>query len=282
MRLASFSHGGRASYGIVNGDRLVDLGKLIGAQYPDLKALLTAGPALLDKVRGQAPTIPVSEVKFLPVIPNPDKIFCAGLNYRSHVEETGRTESEKPVIFLRLAASQVGHGQPMIRPTVSTQFDYEGELAVVIGKRGRHIPRDKALDYIAGYSCYNDGSLRDWQRHTSQWTPGKNFPATGAFGPWLVAADEIPDPTKLSLATRLNGQTVQSATVDLLIFSIPELIEYVSAWSELAPGDVIATGTPGGVGFKRTPPLLMKAGDTVDVEISTVGTLSNPIEDERR
>ncbi|MCW5687064.1 MAG: fumarylacetoacetate hydrolase family protein [Pseudolabrys sp.] len=282
MRLASFSHGGRASYGIVNGDRLVDLGKLIGAQYPDLKALLTAGPALLDKVRGQAPTIPVSEVKFLPVIPNPDKIFCAGLNYRSHVEETGRTESEKPVIFLRLAASQVGHGQPMIRPTVSTQFDYEGELAVVIGKRGRHIPRDKALDYIAGYSCYNDGSLRDWQRHTSQWTPGKNFPATGAFGPWLVTADEIPDPTKLSLATRLNGQTVQSATVDLLIFSIPELIEYVSAWSELAPGDVIATGTPGGVGFKRTPPLLMKAGDTVDVEISTVGTLSNPIEDERR
>ena len=281
MRLASFSHGGRASYGIVNGDRLVDLGKLIGAQYPDLKALLTAGPALLDKVRGQAPTIPVSEVKFLPVIPNPDKIFCAGLNYRSHVEETGRTESEKPVIFLRLAASQVGHGQPMIRPTVSTQFDYEGELAVVIGKRGRHIPRDKALDYIAGYSCYNDGSLRDWQRHTSQWTPGKNFPATGAFGPWLVTADEIPDPTKLSLATRLNGQTVQSATVDLLIFSIPELIEYVSAWSELAPGDVIATGTPGGVGFKRTPPLLMKAGDTVDVEISTVGTLSNPIEDER-
>lgn len=282
MRLASFSHGGRASYGIVNGDRLVDLGKLIGAQYPDLKALLTAGPALLDKVRGQAPTIPVSEVKFLPVIPNPDKIFCAGLNYRSHVEETGRTESEKPVIFLRLAASQVGHGQPMIRPTVSTQFDYEGELAVVIGKRGRRVPRDKALDYIAGYSCYNDGSLRDWQRHTSQWTPGKNFPATGAFGPWLVTADEIPDPTKLSLATRLNGQTVQSATVDLLIFSIPELIEYVSAWSELAPGDVIATGTPGGVGFKRTPPLLMKAGDTVDVEISTVGTLSNPIEDERR
>lgn len=281
MRLASFSHGGRASYGIVNGDRLVDLGKLIGAQYPDLKALLTAGPALLDKVRSQAPTIPVSEVKFLPVIPNPDKIFCAGLNYRSHVEETGRTESEKPVIFLRLAASQVGHGQPMICPTASTQFDYEGELAVVIGKRGRRIPRDKALDYIAGYSCYNDGSLRDWQRHTSQWTPGKNFPGTGAFGPWLVTADEIPDPTKLSLATRLNGRTVQSATVDLLIFSIPELIEYVSAWSELAPGDVIATGTPGGVGFKRTPPLLMKAGDTVEVEISTIGTLSNPIEDER-
>ena len=281
MRLASFSHGGRASYGVVVDDRLIDLGKLIGAQYPDLKALLTAGPTLLDRLRSQTPTVSIDEVKFLPVIPNPDKIFCAGLNYRSHVEETGRTESEKPVIFLRLAASQVGHGQPMICPKVSTQFDYEGELAVVIGKRGRHISRDKALDYIAGYSCYNDGSLRDWQRHTSQWTPGKNFPATGAFGPWLVTADEIPDPTRLSLATRLNGQTVQSATVDLLIFSIPEIIEYISAWSELLPGDVIATGTPGGVGFKRNPPLLMKAGDTVEVEISNIGTLRNPIEAER-
>ncbi|MDO8877855.1 MAG: fumarylacetoacetate hydrolase family protein [Pseudolabrys sp.] len=281
MRLASFSHRGRASYGIVVGDHLVDLGKLIGAQYPDLRALLTAGPGLLDQLRSQTATIPVDDVVFLPVIPNPDKIFCAGLNYRSHVEETGRTESEKPVIFLRLAASQVGHGQPMVCPKVSSQFDYEGELAVVIGKRGRHISRNNALDYIAGYSCYNDGSLRDWQRHTSQWTPGKNFAATGAFGPWLVTADEIPDPTRLSLATRLNGQTVQSATVDLLIFSIPEIIEYVSAWSELIPGDVIATGTPGGVGFKRNPPLLMKAGDTVEVEISGIGTLRNPIEAER-
>lgn len=281
MRLASFSHGGRASYGIVNGNHVVDVGKLIGAQYPDLKSLLTAGPDLLEKLRSQAPTLQIDEVTFLPVIPNPDKIFCAGLNYRSHVEETGRTESEKPVIFLRLAASQIGHGQPMVRPTVSTQFDYEGELAVVIGKRGRHISRDNALNHIAGYSCYNDGSLRDWQRHTSQWTPGKNFPATGAFGPWLVTADEIPDPTKLSLATRLNGQTVQNATVDLLIFSIPEIIEYVSAWSELVPGDVIATGTPGGVGFKRNPPLLMKAGDVVEVDISGIGILRNPIEDER-
>lgn len=281
MKLASFSHSGRASYGIVKDDRIVDLGKLIGAQYPDLRALLTAGPTLLDQLRSQAPTIPIDEVKFLPVIPNPDKIFCAGLNYRSHVEETGRTETEKPVIFLRLAASQVGHGQPMVCPAVSDQFDYEGELAIVIGKRGRHIARDKALGYIAGYSCYNDGSVRDWQRHTSQWTPGKNFAATGAFGPWMVTADEIPDPTRLSFATRLNGQTVQSATVDLLIFSIPELIEYVSVWSELAPGDVIVTGTPGGVGFKRNPPLLMKAGDTVEVEISNIGTLSNPIESER-
>jgi len=281
MRLASFSHGGRASYGVVVGDGLIDVGKLIGAQYPDLKALLIAGPALLERLRSQSPALSIDEVTFLPVIPNPDKIFCAGLNYRSHVEETGRTESEKPVIFLRLPASQVGHRQPMICPKVSSQFDYEGELAVVVGKRGRHISRAKALDHVAGYACYNDGSLRDWQRHTSQWTPGKNFPATGAFGPWLVTADEIPDPTTLSLATRLNGQTVQSATVDLLIFSIPEIIEYISAWSELLPGDVIVTGTPGGVGFKRNPPLFMQPGDTVEVEISNVGTLTNQIEAER-
>lgn len=281
MRLASAIHNGRPTYGIVAGDRLVDLGKLIGPQYPDLKALIAAGPALLSQLRDHAAEIPLDQLTFLPVIPNPDKIFCVGLNYRSHVAETGRAESEKPAIFIRFAASQIGHGQPMLCPKVSTQFDYEGELALVIGKRGRYIARDKALDYVAGYSCYNDGSLRDWQRHTHQWTPGKNFPATGAFGPWLVTADEIPDPTKLMLETRLNGETVQSSSLDLLIFSIPEIIEYVSAWSELVPGDVIVTGTPGGVGFKRNPPLFMKPGDITEVEISGIGTLKNPIEAER-
>lgn len=280
MRLASAMHNGRATYGIVVGDRLIDLGRLIGTQYPDLRSLLAAGPALLGQLREQQADIPLDQITFLPVIPNPDKIFCVGLNYRSHVAETGRTESEKPAIFIRFAASQIGHGQPMLRPKVSTDFDYEGELALVIGKRGRYIPRDRALDYVAGYSCYNDGSLRDWQRHTHQWTPGKNFPATGSFGPWLVTADEIPDPTKLELATRLNGQTVQSSSLDLLIFSIPEIIEYCSAWSELIPGDVIVTGTPGGVGFKRTPPLFMKPGDITEVEISGIGTLRNPILDE--
>ncbi|MBI1200968.1 MAG: 5-carboxymethyl-2-hydroxymuconate isomerase [Rhodopseudomonas sp.] len=280
MRLASAMHNGRATYGIVVGDRLIDLGRSIGSQYPDLRSLLAAGPALLGQLREQDAGIPLDQVTFLPVIPNPDKIFCVGLNYRSHVAETGRTESEKPAIFIRFAASQIGHGEPMLRPKVSTDFDYEGELALVIGKRGRYIPRERALDYVAGYSCYNDGSLRDWQRHTHQWTPGKNFPATGSFGPWLVTADEIPDPTKLELTTRLNGQTVQSSSLDLLIFSIPEIIEYCSAWSELVPGDVIVTGTPGGVGFKRTPPLFMKPGDITEVEISGIGTLRNPIADE--
>lgn len=280
MRLASAMHNGRATYGMVVGDRLLDLGRLIGAQYPDLRSLLAAGPALVGQLREQVADIPLDEVTFLPVIPNPDKIFCVGLNYRSHVAETGRTESEKPAIFIRFAASQIGHGQPMLRPKVSSDFDYEGELALVIGKRGRYISRERALEHVAGYSCYNDGSLRDWQRHTHQWTPGKNFPATGAFGPWLVTADEIPDPTKLELTTRLNGETVQNSSLDLLIFSIPEIIEYCSAWSELVPGDVIVTGTPGGVGFKRKPPLFMKPGDIAEVEISGIGTLRNPIADE--
>jgi 2-keto-4-pentenoate hydratase/2-oxohepta-3-ene-1,7-dioic acid hydratase in catechol pathway len=199
------------------------------------------------------------------------------LNYKSHVEETGRADSEKPAIFARFASTQVGHGQPMIAPKVSGAFDYEGELALVIGKPGRHIPRARALEHVAGYACYNDGSVRDWQRHTQQWTPGKNFPASGAFGPWMVTADEIPDPSRLRLSTRLNGQTVQDTGVDLLIFTIPEIIEYISIWSDLAPGDVIVTGTPGGVGFKRNPPLFMKPGDTVEVEVSSVGILRNPI-----
>ena len=280
MRLASVLRDGVATYGVVEDDRLLDLGRLIGAQYQDLRALIAAGPALLARLRDRSAYVPLDQISFLPVIPNPDKIFCVGLNYRSHVSETGRTESEKPAIFIRFAASQIGHGQPIVRPKVSTQLDYEGELALVIGKQGRYIPRERALGHVAGYSCYNDGSLRDWQRHTHQWTPGKNFPATGAFGPWLVTADKIPDPTKLSLATRLNGETVQSTTLDLLIFSIPEIIEYVSQWSELIPGDVIVTGTPGGVGFKRNPPLFMKPGDKVEVEIPGIGTLTNPIVDE--
>lgn len=277
MRLASVTIDARPTFGVVKDDKLLDVGGMIGRQYPDLRALLAAGPALRHELRDRSADIPLDAVQFLPVIPNPDKIVCVGLNYRSHVAETGRTESERPAIFLRLAASQVGHRVPMIRPAVSSQFDYEGELALVIGRRGRNIPQDRALDYVAGYSCYNDGSVRDWQRHTHQWTPGKNFPGTGAFGPWLVTADEIPDPTALTLATRLNGETVQSTSLDLLIFTIPEIIAYVSAWTELVPGDVIVTGTPGGVGFKRTPPLFMQPGDTVEVEISKIGTLINPI-----
>ena len=191
--------------------------------------------------------------------------------------ETNRTIEENPVIFHRFPDSQTAHLQPMQTPHVSTKLDYEGELAVVIGRSGWKIPEDRAMEHVAGYACYNDASIRDWQRHTSQFTPGKNFPHTGSFGPWLVTAEEIPDPSSLSLTTRLNGEVMQHATTDMLIFTIPVLINYISRFTRLEPGDVISTGTPGGVGFKRDPQIFMKSGDRVEVEISGIGTLTNSI-----
>lgn len=282
MRLLTYRQDGIDRFGKAVGDSVIDLSDQFGARAPDLKSLLGNEEALREAAGvASGKATPLREIQFLPVITNPDKIICVGLNYRSHVEETGRTESEKPVIFLRVPSSQIGHNEPMLRPKVSTHFDYEGELAVIIGKPGRHISQQDAMKHVAGYACYNDGSVRDWQRHTSQWTPGKNFKATGAFGPWMVTADEIGDPSPLRLLTRLNGEVVQDTTISLMIFSIPEVIEYVSAWIDLLPGDVIVSGTPGGVGFKRNPPLLMKQGDTVEIEIEKVGVLRNNIVDEQ-
>ncbi|NUR13954.1 MAG: fumarylacetoacetate hydrolase family protein, partial [Bradyrhizobium sp.] len=228
-------------------------------------------------VAAVAPDHPLDEITFAPVIPDPGKIICVGLNYRDHVAETGRTVTEKPALFARFSCSQVGHLQPIVKPKVSDDFDYEGELALVIGKEGRHIPAGRALDHVAGYACYNEGSVRDWQRHTSQFLSGKTFADSGSFGPWLVTADEIPDPSRLTLQTRLNGTVVQDTTTDLLITAIPELLAYISTICPLAPGDVIVTGTPGGVGAKRTPPLWMRPGDTVEVEISGIGILRNKV-----
>lgn len=279
MKLVSFvARDGRASYGAVAGDEILDLGaRLQGA--PSLKSLIAGGR--LDEARaivaGVRPDFAVTDVAFAPVIPDPDKIICVGLNYRDHVAETGRTVTENPALFCRFPSSQVGHLQPMVKPPESDEYDYEGELAVVIGKGGRRIKAVDALAHVAGYACYNEGSIRDWQRHTSQFLAGKSFAQSGAFGPWLTTADEIPDPSKLTLETRLNGQVVQHTTTDLLITPIPELIAYISTVMPLAPGDVIVTGTPGGVGAKRTPPLWMKPGDTVEVEISGIGVLRNPV-----
>jgi 2-keto-4-pentenoate hydratase/2-oxohepta-3-ene-1,7-dioic acid hydratase in catechol pathway len=194
--------------------------------------------------------------------------------------EMGRDRPDYPVIFTRFADSIVGHEAPMVRPYVSERYDFEGELAVIIGRRARHVRRDEALGYVAGYSCFNDGSVRDYQRHGPQWTPGKNFHASGAFGPWMVTADEQPDPRAFRLRTLLNGEVMQQESVAELCFDVPALIEYCSIWAELAPGDVIVTGTPGGVGAGRTPPVWMKAGDVVEIEITGVGTLRNPIVDE--
>ena len=278
MRLASFQVKNVASYGAVTEQGIVDLGKRIGNRYPDLKSLIRENAfAEAKKLLSQPPDFRESEITWLPVIPNPGKIVCVGLNYEEHRAETGRDKTENPALFLRVAESQLGHRQPMLRPRESTQLDFEAEIALVIGKPGRRISQKDSWNHIAGYSCYNDGSVRDWQRHTVQWTAGKNFAATGGFGPWLVTADEIPPGAKLTLSCRLNGERMQHADTGMMIFKFPKLIEYISAFTPLAAGDVIVTGTPGGVGSRRTPPVWMKPGDTVEIEIDKVGTLVNTI-----
>lgn len=279
MRIASVEVNGTATYGVVDGNRIRVAGEQTLAQFPTLRTALKEGVARLPQLL-DGPVHLLEDVRFLPVIPDPDKIFCIGINYASHIAETGRPVPEHPVIFLRFANSQIGHEQSMVRPLESTMFDFEGELAVVIGREGRRIPKDQAFDHVAGYACYNDGSVRDWQRHSSQFAPGKNFPATGSFGPWLVTHDETGDPANLNLTTRLNGQVMQQAPISDLVFDVPALITYCSTFTTLVPGDVIVTGTTGGVGLFRDPPLFMKQGDRVEVEISNIGVLSNSIQDE--
>ncbi len=284
MKYASFLRpDGRASFGRVDGTRIIDLGAAdavagksssLRSRPADLKAAIASGA--WSRLQSEA-SHAIDEVVLLPVIPNPGKILCVGLNYETHRQETGRAEAQHPAIFTRFADTLVAHGQPIVLPKVSTQLDYEGELAIVIGRAGRAIPRARALEHVAGYSCFNDASVRDWQRHNIQFTPGKNFPGTGPFGPWLVTPDEVGDLEAQHVITRLNGQVVQDQPIAEMIWPIAELIAYISAFTPLAPGDVIATGTPGGVGAKRTPPLWMKSGDKVEIDIGTVGTLVNRI-----
>jgi 2-keto-4-pentenoate hydratase/2-oxohepta-3-ene-1,7-dioic acid hydratase in catechol pathway len=281
MKFASFRVNGTKSWGLIDGEQAVDLGALLRDRFPDLKSAIAAGAlAEVASLAGKAATYPLANVVWLPVIPNPDNILCIGLNYETHRVETGRSEVENPTVFGRFANSQTGHLANIIRPRVSKDLDFEGELAVIIGKPGRHIARKDAWAHIAGYACYNEGSVRDFQRHTHQFTPGKNFPDTGAFGPWMVTPDEAGDLGPLRLRTRLNGQVVQEATISQMIFDIPRQIEYCSSFTRLEPGDVIVTGTPGGVGSRRTPPLWMKPGDIVEVEIDRIGLLRNGIADE--
>ena len=282
MRLVSFAHADRTSFGIVTDDGIIDAGRRLKGEFASLRDVLGAGAlSVLKGLQGVAPDIDADAIRYLPVIADPAaKFLCVGVNYMPHIKEMGRERPDYPVIFVRFADSLVGHGDALVRPRVSEQYDYEGELAVVIGKTARHVPRERALEHVAGYSCFNDGSVRDYQRHGLQWTPGKNFHASGAFGPHLVTAEEVPDPTALHLQTRLNGTVVQDEDVAELCFDIPALISYCSTWTELTPGDVIVTGTPGGVGAGRKPPLWMRAGDTVEVEITHIGTLTNAIVDE--
>jgi 2-keto-4-pentenoate hydratase/2-oxohepta-3-ene-1,7-dioic acid hydratase in catechol pathway len=281
MKFATFKADGTATWGLIDGEEAVDLGTALRDHYPDLKSAITAN-ALHEAAErvADAKRYPLSAIEWLPVIPSPDKILCVGLNYEMHRKETGRAEVENPTIFARFANSQTGHLTNIIRPRVSRELDFEGELAIIIGKAGRYISRSDAWGHIAGYACYNDGSVRDFQRHTHQFTPGKNFPDTGAFGPWMMTPDELGELGPLRIQTRVNGQVVQDATFEQMIFDIPRIIEYCSSFTRLEPGDVIATGTPGGVGAKRNPPLWLKPGDTVEVEIDGLGTLRNGVADE--
>ena len=278
MKLASYVADGRPTWGAVVGDGLVDLAPRHGAT---LRAAIAAGalPAIAKEIAGARAQRAMASVAFLPTITDADKIICIGRNYKAHVAESGGKPLEFPSVFIRLPSSQVGHEQPIRLSKLSSDYDYEGELAVVIGTGGRHIPRERALSHIAGYTCFNESCYRDFQFKQSL-TIGKNFHASGSFGPWMTTADEIPDPRDLVLATRLNGVEVQHAPVSELIFDIPYLINYLSGVTELVPGDVIVTGTPEGVGFARTPPLWLKAGDEVEVEISRIGILRNRVEPE--
>jgi len=278
MKLASYAVDGRPTWGAVIGDGLLDLGPSHGAT---LRAAIAAGalPAIAKEIAGARANRAQSSVTFLPTIPDAGKIICIGRNYKAHVAESGGKPLEFPSVFIRLATSQVGHGQPIRLSKLSSDYDYEGELALVIGTGGRHIPRERALSHIAGYVCFNEACYRDFQFKHSL-AVGKNFAQSGAFGPWMTTADEIPEPSELELTTRLNGVQVQHASVSELIFDIPYLVSYLSGITELVPGDVIVTGTPTGAGARFDPPRYLKPGDVIEVEAEGVGTLRNGVVDE--
>lgn len=281
MRWLSFERNGKATFGLVKDDGVVDVGAM-APDLADLKAAIAAGrlESLAAAAAGRPADLALQGLVFLPVIPNPDKILCAGLNYRAHQEETGRGGEAYPTIFVRFAAAQVAHDQAMWRPRESGNLDFEGEIALIIGKGGRRIAKNDWLSHVAGFAPYNDGSVRDWQRHTSQFTPGKNFARTGGFGPWMMTPDEVGDPSAMEVTTRLNGVVEQNAMASQMVFSFGDLVAYCSTFTDLEPGDVIVTGTPGGVGAARTPPLWMKAGDRVEIEVKPIGVLVNTIVDE--
>lgn len=276
MKLASFIHDGRARFGIVKGEEIVPVGGGDGDPFRSLREALGAGLATIGAT-GEA-GLALADVELLPPIPDPEKVLCIGINYGEHARETGSAVTDSPTIFSRFTNTLVASGAPIVRPKASEQLDFEGELAVIVGKRGRYIPEARAFDHVAGYSIFFDGSVRDFQNHSV--TAGKNFPSTGPFGPVMVTADEIPDPQRLKMTTRLNGEIVQQAGIDEMLRPVEQLIAYLSSVTELVPGDVIATGTPSGVGARRTPPLWLKPGDRLEVEIDNIGVLETFVVDE--
>lgn len=254
------------------------------SNYPGnlLSLIETGGSALNDayETLKNAAEVSISNVDLLPPVSNPEKVICVGLNYVDHSKESGFETPDYPTLFGRFNSSLIGHGAPILRPEESIQLDYEGELAAIIGKKAYRVSEDEALDYVAGYSVFNDGSIRDYQHKAPQWTPGKNFDDTGAFGPHFVTADVLPKGCLgLQLTTRLNGMVVQETKIDDMVFSVASLVSIISQFMTLNPGDVIVTGTPGGIGLARTPPLFMKDGDVCEVEIESIGILNNPIKD---
>lgn len=279
MRLASFTRpDGTSSYGTADDTTIRDAGAELSGKYADLKAVLAAGATAT--LEGVGDPLPLGSVTLLPPVPNPEKILCIGLNYLPHILESGRPHPEYPSIFTRFPSSIVGHGVAIERPRASREFDYEGELALVIGKDGRHIAEDDAWDHIAGYSCFNEGSIRDYQNHTTQFWPGKSFERSGSMGPWLVTPDEVGDIREQTLTTRVNGNVEQHAPISDLAIGIPEIIAYASTVLTLRAGDVIVTGTPGGVGRYRKPQLFLEPGMVVEVDIGPVGCLRNDVVDE--
>ncbi|MBL8644345.1 MAG: fumarylacetoacetate hydrolase family protein [Rhodospirillaceae bacterium] len=273
LKFVSYEHTHGPAFGAVVGDEVIDLSDV----GPSLRAVLATGP--LDNLKAvvakRKPSVRLDHVVLHQVVPDAQRIICVGKNYRDHAAEMGGGVPKDPNLFIRTPQSLVGHKQSIVCPKVSSQYDYEGELAVIIGKGGRHISKDKALSHVAGYTCFMDGSLRDYQKHS--FTAGKNFDSSGACGPWLVPATQVPNPQALRLTTRVNGAVMQNESTAQMIYSITDIIAYISAFTHLEPGDVIATGTPAGVAAGRNPSPWLKPGDKVEVEIEKIGTLANTV-----
>jgi 2-keto-4-pentenoate hydratase/2-oxohepta-3-ene-1,7-dioic acid hydratase in catechol pathway len=282
MKVASYIADGKPAFGLVTDMGVITLSDRLGARSFTLREALEEEGTLdemLNLARGAEPDRRLDAIRFLPVISDPKKILCVGINYRSHAAEHGHAVLEKPNIFTKFTDCLSAHHGDIVRPKASTQLDFEGELAVVIGKAGRAIASKDALKHVAGYTCFCDGSVRDFIKISL--ITGKNFPATSPLGPWMVTADEILDPSTLTLTTRLNGQQMQHSGTDMMMHDVPALIAYCSTFTALSPGDIIATGTPEGIGARRNPPVWMKAGDVLEVEISDIGTLRARVIDER-
>jgi 2-keto-4-pentenoate hydratase/2-oxohepta-3-ene-1,7-dioic acid hydratase in catechol pathway len=282
VRLNSYRHDGKEKYGVVRDGGIVDLTRRIGDRYPTLKAAIAglALPEIARLAKSAKPDLALDAVESMVPIAAPEKILCVGRNYRAYHEVLQDGGPKWPSIFPRFPSSFSAHGQAILRPKVSEQLDFEGELGVIIGKPGRHIPKEAALDHVAGYTIINEGSIRDWQSKGTQNCPGKNFYRSGAIGPWMVTADEIKDLGKLNITTRVNGEVRQNGGTDMMIFDIPFVISHVSQFTWLEPGDMIATGSPGGSAIESKPPRWLEAGDTIEVEIQPIGVLRNPIEAE--